>query len=301
MHMHSFRSMASGSIEGTPFIGKGGATAAKTIGEYQRVTVYVHGATGSFLGYQWFQASRVTLSEHPCSGYLRAVRVSALRRGKRTESIYVETIHSSTVIVEGWDHPELPSPYREDGEARYGAFEEGWDIEFAVWLATEVKTRGIKVLVDLRSHDPQRVVPSHRPVSAPPFVSPTPAPAVNRGLLPTSDNKATSPAFCEGATVEIIATRYERDPEARAACLKHYGPTCVVCGFDFERVYGEMGKGYIHVHHLEPLASDGEAHEVDPVADLRPVCPNCHAMLHRRTPPLLPDELKAVFRPQAGR
>ena len=37
---------------------------------------------------------------------------------------------------------------------------------------------------------------------------------------------------------------------------------------------------YIHVHHLYPLSEAGEEHEVDPATDLRPVCPNCHAVLH---------------------
>ena len=35
-----------------------------------------------------------------------------------------------------------------------------------------------------------------------------------------------------------------------------------------------------------------DAVEVDPVKDLRPVCPNCHAMLHKQTPALNIEKLK---------
>jgi 5-methylcytosine-specific restriction enzyme A len=87
-------------------------------------------------------------------------------------------------------------------------------------------------------------------------------------------------AYREGSVQRILVNRYERDPQARADCIKHYGPTCVVCGFKFVAVYGSVAEGYIHVHHLTPLAEIGEQYEVDPIADLRPVCANCHAVIH---------------------
>ena len=55
--------------------------------------------------------------------------------------------------------------------------------------------------------------------------------------------------------------------------------------------YGELGRDYIHVHHLKPLADIKDEYELDAVKDLRPVCPNCHSMLHRRTPALSIEEL----------
>jgi 5-methylcytosine-specific restriction protein A len=85
---------------------------------------------------------------------------------------------------------------------------------------------------------------------------------------------------------------YERDPRARKACLAHHGTNCSVCGFNFESRYGKIGEGFIHVHHLVPLSEVGEDYEVDPIADLLPVCPNCHAMLHRSDPPLSPAGLR---------
>jgi len=86
--------------------------------------------------------------------------------------------------------------------------------------------------------------------------------------------------YSEGSVHRILVNRYERDPQAREDCIKRYGPTCVVCGFRFGAVYGSLADGYIHVHHLAPLAEIGEQYAVDPITDLRPVCANCHAIIH---------------------
>lgn len=84
----------------------------------------------------------------------------------------------------------------------------------------------------------------------------------------------------EGAPQEARVTTYERSPEARARCIAHHGTACVVCGFDFGRQYGPTAEGFTHVHHLTPLGVLRQEHEVDPVRDLRPVCANCHAVIH---------------------
>lgn len=87
-------------------------------------------------------------------------------------------------------------------------------------------------------------------------------------------------AYSEGGVSRVEVNRYERDPQARLACIAAHGTACCVCGFRFGAVYGPEAGGYIHVHHLRPLAESGGVRAVDPVADLRPVCPNCHAVLH---------------------
>lgn len=102
--------------------------------------------------------------------------------------------------------------------------------------------------------------------------------------------------FPEGAVRTIVVNRYERDPRARAACVEHWGQACLACGLDFASVYGELGKGFIHVHHLTPVSQLGPDYQVDPVADLRPLCPNCHAMVHTQDPPLSPDDLAVRIR-----
>lgn len=101
--------------------------------------------------------------------------------------------------------------------------------------------------------------------------------------------------FWEGALHHITVNTYERDPKARQACIDHFGAVCSVCGFEFHRVYGELGRGYIHVHHIRPLSEIGESYAVDPQKDLTPVCPNCHAMLHLPPIPLSVEELKALL------
>ena len=86
--------------------------------------------------------------------------------------------------------------------------------------------------------------------------------------------------YTEGAKKTIRVNAYERSREARSACLTQHGYRCAVCDLLFEERYGSLGRSFIHVHHLKPLALTDSAYELDPIADLRPVCPNCHAMLH---------------------
>jgi 5-methylcytosine-specific restriction protein A len=97
----------------------------------------------------------------------------------------------------------------------------------------------------------------------------------------------------EGARIKITVSRIERDASARKRCIAVFGAVCSVCGFDFERVYGTIGTGFIHVHHLNPLSTSAGRRRVNPKTDLRPVCPNCHEMLHRQNPPFTIEELKA--------
>lgn len=100
----------------------------------------------------------------------------------------------------------------------------------------------------------------------------------------------------EGARTRVEVNRYERSRLNRAICIQVKGARCSVCGTDMAEVYGELGRDYIHVHHLNPLASMEPNYRVDPVRDLIPICPNCHAMAHRRSPPIPPDELSRMIR-----
>ena len=79
-------------------------------------------------------------------------------------------------------------------------------------------------------------------------------------------------------------------------CIEHYGVNCIICGFNFEEIYGSVGKEFIHVHHLIELREINEQYEVDPIEDLRPVCPNCHAILHKRKPAYSIKEMKSIIR-----
>ena len=104
----------------------------------------------------------------------------------------------------------------------------------------------------------------------------------------------------EGAKKTIVVNSYERKREARNECIAAHGYKyeCCVCGMDFEKMYGEIGRGFIHVHHIVPISTIGKEYKIDPKKDLVPVCPNCHAMLHKGKDGevLTVDELKEIIK-----
>ena len=90
---------------------------------------------------------------------------------------------------------------------------------------------------------------------------------------------------------------YERSPQARRACLRHYGCKCSICGIDFGKEFGEEFSGVIEVHHLEPLSLSKGEREIDPIKDLVPLCPNCHKMVHRKAgKPYTLEQIRALRR-----
>lgn len=69
---------------------------------------------------------------------------------------------------------------------------------------------------------------------------------------------------------------------------------CSVCGFNFQEFYGDLGKGFIEVHHIQPLSENKEEVETNPKTDLAVLCANCHRMVHRKKGMTLSiEELKA--------
>ena len=106
--------------------------------------------------------------------------------------------------------------------------------------------------------------------------------------------------FAEGAVTQVLVNRYERDPAARTRCLEHFGPICAVCGLELADNYGPEVAGLIHVHHLTPIAQVGGPASVDPIRDLRPVCPNCHAVIHSTNPPRTIARVRAMLRSGGG-
>lgn len=94
------------------------------------------------------------------------------------------------------------------------------------------------------------------------------------------DDLDESRTYPQGAKKRVLVNAYERDRKARADCIRIYGAKCVVCGFDFQAQYGDLGRVIIHVHHLIPVSQLPEGYKVNPKTDLCPVCPNCHAIIH---------------------
>ncbi len=103
----------------------------------------------------------------------------------------------------------------------------------------------------------------------------------------------------EGERKKVEVNRYERDRALRDKKIKDNNGdcSCSICGFNFEKAYGELGRGFIHVHHLIPLSQIGRSHNVD-LDKLILVCPNCHAMLHRKKGLVEPETLKKKLNEQ---
>lgn len=112
-------------------------------------------------------------------------------------------------------------------------------------------------------------------------------------LDPNDDDLMT-----EGKIRQVSLTKHERNRELRQACLRHYGYVCQVCGMDFERFYGETGKEFIEVHHLDPIADTDGEHVLDPKTGLVPLCSNCHSMIHRNPTgkPYTLEEMRRLYR-----
>lgn len=101
-------------------------------------------------------------------------------------------------------------------------------------------------------------------------------------------------ALPEGAKTIIEVNQYERSETNRRRCIEIHGLACSVCGMNFGDEFGEIGSGFIEVHHVTPLAQLGGSDEVDPRHDMVPICPNCHRMLHRRNPPYSVEEMRKI-------
>lgn len=139
-----------------------------------------------------------------------------------------------------------------------------------IWYADE--PRGKQILKDVLNNYPPLSVPSDEPVYP--------------------DEIDPQEPLVEGARKRVTVNIYERNPKAREECLKEHGYECAVCEMSFEEYYGDIGRRFIHVHHIQELSSISDEYEINPVKDLRPVCPNCHAMLHKKKPAFSVDELR---------
>jgi hypothetical protein len=112
----------------------------------------------------------------------------------------------------------------------------------------------------------------------------SPTPTAAQTLFP--DEAALPTSYPEGARKAVTVNGIERDPRARRECIRYFGLRCQVCDLLFTERYGPLGQNFIHVHHIKPLGGTALPRRTDPTKDLVPVCPNCHAMLHQRTPPM---------------
>lgn len=96
------------------------------------------------------------------------------------------------------------------------------------------------------------------------------------------DERDISSGIIEGTVKAVNVNIHERNPAARQKCIEYHGTVCSVCGVDLGDIYGKEFSGKIHVHHLNPIHEYNGEHKIDPINDLRPVCPNCHMVIHCR-------------------
>lgn len=114
------------------------------------------------------------------------------------------------------------------------------------------------------------------------------------------ENVSGDAEILEGDVSHYVATRYERNHVNRMRCIRHFGWTCQICGFDFRERYGDLGAEFIEVHHLVPVSTMDGPTLVDPQNDLLPVCSNCHRMIHRGGGTLTASEVRDALERAAG-
>lgn len=95
----------------------------------------------------------------------------------------------------------------------------------------------------------------------------------------------------EGSSSLELFTKYERSHLNRSLCIAYYGYNCRACGINLKDIYGDIARDFIHVHHINPISGSGTV-KPDPIEDFVPLCPNCHAIAHLKSPPLTIKEIQ---------
>ncbi len=203
----------------------------------------------NIVGVGRIQAQPIIHQDTAWSRYGRALGASTEAEWRSQASAVLansrKTYAGQMLAIELIDFRPFPSPIRPDAVA---LTDKGW---------SDKKEVGVEATTRLLS-----------------FLPPTAA--TNFGLPEEVD----AVGLPEGAVRTVTVNAYERSPEARRRCIAAHQARCYACGFDFGAAYGPEFAGFIHVHHLRPLSEIGGEYVVDPVEDLRPVCPNCHAVIH---------------------
>lgn len=112
-------------------------------------------------------------------------------------------------------------------------------------------------------------------------------------------NLQVTGAFPEGKLVERLHIARERNYQVISHAKQNFANKngrvfCQVCGFDFENVYGDLGKGFIEGHHTIAVSDMTSDHKTK-IEDIAMVCPNCHRMLHKKRPWLTMNDLNNIL------
>lgn len=252
---------------------------------FERATIFEWGYVH---GFAQFEVRNVRFHIASLVGGGEYEAATFVKRGKRKQKT-VEANH--LVVIGGWSHPKLETHVVMRSErwtvekAKFVAFSPEWDVLMDEYLLS--MEPNLHLIFNGRKRQTTGCATSSRKTLS--------RSSPNTGIT-NPDDMNSMQLFAEGAAESVLINRYERDLDARRACLAHYGYTCRVCEARMSEIYGALGENYIHVHHRVPLSEVGEEYEVDPVRDLVPVCPNCHAMLHRSSTTLKVEELVEIVR-----
>jgi hypothetical protein len=234
----------------------------KTVGEARRGDLIVHYRKPDVVSF-----SRAK-EDGTFYGQLPLLQGEDYEAGWRFRTEYFDLKHP--VHRESFDERLIPHRTKHYPINRLGHVQQGYFFPFDL--------KGLREVLSTVSEDLPDWLDVHRP---------------GQPLIPEEIVDPTT--LFEGASSTVTVNAYERNAAARNLCIEHYGARCVVCKVDRGEHYGEAAEGLIHVHHVVPLSEIGERYLVDPIQDLCPVCPNCHAVIHHRSPPYSVDEVRKML------
>lgn len=100
-------------------------------------------------------------------------------------------------------------------------------------------------------------------------------------------------AFSEGLAAQKEITVFKRCAKLVAEVKAEREPICECCGFDFKRIYGNIGDGYTECHHMDPLYKRAGKNLPTSKDEVALLCANCHRMVHRTRDGYTIAEVKA--------
>ncbi len=233
----------------------------------------------------------------PYAQYQNAVFVEFVGVGKRKRECIVRADDPYVVVVPLDRAVEPDELYVETtgsvSATRYGTTDPRWREDFDLKL----QLSSAPILADYRAKD---VTPEPPTLIADGAKSPSSA---NGQQIIAETHKFEEFEREEGIRASSERSFFERNPALAHRAKEVYGCACQVCGFDFVQAYGEIGRSFAEVHHLNPLSErpDSEWAEtvITKIADVAVLCANCHRMIHRRRPALSLDELRSFMRTES--
>ncbi len=121
-----------------------------------RVTIYTLG----MFGYNKAEGTKLEVTIKPYAQYPVAAMIVFVPKGKRKNRCFVDSNNPSTVILEGWGHPDPASwlkPTDGGSISRYSSYSPEWVREFNVFFAEYLAKEAPKVLADYRSEERKAV------------------------------------------------------------------------------------------------------------------------------------------------